>query len=204
MTAPHAPANSANGTTDSAAGDILAFWFGEGARHGQRRAQWFKKDSVFDDEIRSRFLTIFELAAAGGLSHWQKQPHHCLALIIVLDQFPRNLFRGSFRAFATDPLARDATLQALAKGYDRRLKPVERQFIYLPLEHSESLPDQQHCLQLMQQLAEFGETNVLHVWAEKHLLIIRRFGRFPHRNAALGRQNSAEEAEFLKQLGSGF
>ena len=204
MTEREADANAANRATDGTASDIVAFWFGEGEVHGKRREQWFKKNVVFDDEIRHRFLAKFELAAAGKLTHWKNHPHSCLALIIALDQFPRNLFRGSPRAFATDALAREATAHALANGVDRALKPVERQFIYLPLEHSESLPDQQHCLKLMQQLSAFAETADLHVWAEKHLAIIASFGRFPHRNAALGRESTAEEIEFLKQPGSGF
>lgn len=204
MTEREADTNAANRATDGTASDIVAFWFGEGLEHGKRRERWFKKNVVFDDEIRRRFLAIFALAAAGKLSHWKNQPHSCLALIIVLDQFPRNLFRGSPRAFASDALAREATAQALANGVDRVLKPVERQFIYLPLEHSESMPDQQHCLKLMQQLSAFVETADVHVWAEKHLAIIGRFGRFPHRNAVLGRESTAEEIEFLKQPGSGF
>ena len=186
------------------ANEVLAFWFGEGDEHGRKRVEWFKKDATFDDEIRRRFLPAYQLAAADRLSRWKDDVRACLALIIVLDQFSRNMFRGSARAFATDAMAREATRHALAQGFDRILKPVERQFIYLPLEHSESLADQEQCLQLMQQLSAFDETSDLHVWAEKHLVIIRRFGRFPHRNAALGRPSTAEEIEFLKQPGSGF
>lgn len=189
---------------DLIANEVLAFWFGEGDEHGRKRVEWFKKDATFDDEIRRRFLPAYQLAAADRLSHWKDDVRACLALIIVLDQFSRNMFRGSARAFATDAMAREATRHALAQGFDRVLKPVERQFIYLPLEHSESLADQEQCLQLMQQLSAFDETSDLHVWAEKHLVIIRRFGRFPHRNAALGRPSTAEEIEFLKQPGSGF
>ena len=189
---------------DLIANEVLAFWFGEGDEHGRKRVEWFKKDATFDDEIRRRFLPVYHLAAAGRLSHWKDDVRACLALIIVLDQFSRNMFRGSARAFATDAMAREATRHALAQGFDRVLKPVERQFIYLPLEHSESLIDQEHCLQLMQQLSAFDETSDLHVWSEKHLVIIRRFDRFPHRNAALGRPSTAEEIEFLKQPGSGF
>lgn len=189
---------------DLIANEVLAFWFGEGDEHGRKRVEWFKKDATFDDEIRRRFIPAYQLAAADRLSHWKDDVRACLALIIVLDQFSRNMFRGSARAFATDAMAREATRHALAQGFDRVLKPVERQFIYLPLEHSESLIDQEHCLQLMQQLSAFDETSDLHVWAEKHLIIIGRFGRFPHRNAALGRPSTAEEIEFLKQPGSGF
>ena len=188
----------------SAANEILAFWFGEGVEHGKRRERWFKKDVAFDEEIRRHFLATYELAAAGKLARWKDDARHCLALIVVLDQLPRNMFRGSPRAFAADALARDATLGALASGFDAALKPVERQFIYLPLEHSESLPDQQHCLQLMRALSVFPETAELHIWAEKHFAIVQRFGRFPHRNAALGRQSTEEERQFLTQPGSGF
>ena len=153
---------------------------------------------------RRRFLAAYELAVAGKLARWKDDARHCLALIVVLDQFPRNMFRGSPRAFAADALAREATFCALASGFDAALKPVERQFIYLPLEHSESLPDQRQCLQLMRALSAFAETAELHIWAEKHLAIVRRFGRFPHRNAALGRESTKEERQFLTQPGSGF
>ena len=183
---------------------ILAFWFGTGEERGKRRAAWFKKDAAFDDEIRSRFLVTYELAASGQLAHWQSLAHTCLALIVVLDQFPRNMFRGSPRAFAADALARETALYALKHGFDTAMKPVERQFIYLPLEHGEALGYQLQCLALMQSLSQFPETSDLHVWAEKHLVIIERFGRFPHRNAALGRESTLEEIEFLKLAGSGF
>ena len=196
-------AAAANAGSD-VANEILAFWFGEGEDHGKARAQWFRKDVAFDDEIRRRFLATYELAAAGKLALWKDHARHCLALIVVLDQFPRNMFRASARAFAADALAREATLHALSHGFDSAMKPVERQFVYLPLEHSESLPDQQHCLDLMQALSALPETSDLHIWAEKHLVIVRRFGRFPHRNAALGRKNTEEESEFLTQAGSGF
>ncbi len=189
---------------DAAVHDILAFWFGEGRERGQSRAQWFKKDAAFDEEIRARFLATYERAVDGEFAQWKNQAASCLALIIVFDQFPRNLFRGSRRAFEADSLARHATRHALAKEYDRTLRPVERMFVYLPLEHSEHLPDQELCVRLMKELAGFRETRDIHLWAEKHAVIIRRFGRFPHRNAALGRAGTAEEIEFLTQPGSGF
>ena len=191
-------------TLDAAAQEVLAFWFGDGRERGQSRTQWFRKDAVFDEEIRVRFLATYERAVAGELESWKQQATGCLALIVVLDQFPRNLFRGTRRAFEADALARKAARFALAKEYDRTLRPVERMFIYLPFEHSEHLPDQDLCLRLMKELSGFRETRELHVWAEKHLVIVRRFGHFPHRNAALGRESSAEETEFLKQPGSGF
>jgi uncharacterized protein (DUF924 family) len=193
---------AAAATNDAA--EILAFWFGAGEEYSKRRPQWFRKSEAFDGEIRTRFLACYQLAAAGRLANWQDHALHCLALIIVLDQFPRNMFRGSARAFATDELARTATRHALAHGFDRNMKPVERQFIYLPLEHSESLDDQQLCLKLMHELSPFAQTDDLHVWAEKHRVIIARFGRFPHRNAALGRKSTEEEIKFLREPGSGF
>jgi uncharacterized protein (DUF924 family) len=189
---------------DPAAQEILSFWFGDGRERGQNRPQWFQKDAAFDAEIRRRFLAIYERAVAGEFESWTRQANACLALIVLLDQFPRNMFRGTRRAFEADPMARKAARYALAKEYDRTLRPVERMFIYLPLEHSEHLPDQELCLRLMKELAGFRETRDLHLWAEKHLVIIRRFGRFPHRNDALERKSTAAEIEFLKQPGSGF
>ena len=183
---------------------ILAFWFGESDDYGKSRLQWFKKDATFDEEIRRLFLSTYEAAASGQLADWKNDAQSCLALIVVLDQFPRNMFRGSARAFVADALAFAAANHALLRGFDREMKPVERQFVYLPLEHSESLSDQEHCLKLMLELSGFPETRDLHIWAEKHLVIIRRFGRFPHRNVALGRQSTTEEIAFLTEPGSGF
>jgi len=195
---------SATPPLDQAAQAILAFWFGEARERGQSRAQWFKKDAAFDEEIRTRFLPVYEQGIDGAFDHWKEQPQSCAALIVLLDQFPRNMFRGTRRAFEADGMARKATRFALAREHDRVLRPVERMFVYLPLEHSEHLPDQELCLRLMKELAGFRETRDIHVWAEKHLVIIRRFGRFPHRNAILGRQSTAEEIGFLAQPASGF
>ena len=189
---------------DERACAILAFWFGEGEGYGKRRKQWFSKDAAFDDAIRTRFLGVYELAAAGKLAHWQARARDSLAMIILLDQFPRNMFRGAAAAFTSDALALAAAKHALAQGYDHELLPVERQFIYLPLEHSESLADQDQCLALMTELAAFAETRELHAWAEKHRVIIQRFGRFPHRNEILGRASTPAEIAFLKEPGSGF
>jgi uncharacterized protein (DUF924 family) len=186
---------------------VLAFWFcahDDAATYGQSHKKWFAKDDAFDAEIRARFLSLYEDAAAEELVVWQQHAATCLALIVLLDQFPRNMFRGDARAFAADHLARAAAHHALAQGYDQIMLPVERQFVYLPLEHSESLADQEQCLQLMKSLAVFEETKDLHIWAEKHRVIVARFGRFPHRNLALGRTNTPEEAAFLQQPGSSF
>ena len=184
--------------------DILDFWFGIGKTRGKSRPEWFRKDAAFDEEIRTRFLPTYEEAAAGHLAHWQEQAHDCLALIVLLDQFPRNMFRNDARAFATDHLALAATHLAIEKKFDLPMRPVERQFIYLPLEHSESLADQSHSLTMFNALAAYPETRDLHLWAGKHRVIIERFGRFPHRNAALGRESTAVEAIFLTQPDSGF
>jgi len=189
---------------DPNANDVLTFWFGAEADRGKNRADWFQKNPSFDDAIRARFLPLYEHAAAGHLQDWLQNAVDCLALIILLDQFPRNMFRNSYRAFAADHLAREAARHALKNGFDLELAPVERMFVYLPLEHSESLADQEQCLKLMKALDVFPETHDMHVWAEKHRVIIERFGRFPHRNALLNRQSTPEEIEFLKQPGSGF
>jgi len=175
----------------SLAPEVLRFWFGQDAK------RWFEKNAAFDAEIRTRFLPLYEELSRN--EDWLSQPRDCLARIVVLDQFPRNMFRGSPRAFATDPLALAAAKHAVAKGYDRGMLDVERQFVYLPFEHSESLADQERACELMRPLGDD-----LYDWAVRHKRIIERFGRFPHRNEILGRQSTPEEIEFLKQPGSGF
>lgn len=181
----------------SLANEVLRFWFGEGAERGKAHKRWFEKNAAFDAEVRERFLPLYE--ALAGNEEWLARPEECLARIIVLDQFPRNMFRGSARAFATDAQALAAARHAVAHGFDRDLLPVERQFVYLPFEHSESLADQERACELMRPLGE-----ELFDWALRHKQIIERFGRFPHRNAILGRESTPEELEFLKQPGSGF
>lgn len=170
---------------------VLKFWF------GCERKVWFEKNPAFDDDIRQRFLPDYELGAAGMLGAWKQAPARCLALVVLLDQFPRNMFRDSARAFAADTLARDAARTILERGWDRAMTPDERMFAYLPFEHSEVLQDQELSLKLFEGNANFE-------WARKHWEIIRRFGRFPHRNAALGRESTSEEIEFLRQPGSSF
>jgi uncharacterized protein (DUF924 family) len=182
---------------DHRADEVLRFWFGEGAERGKAHKRWFEKNATFDAEVRSRFLPLYE-----GLvtrDDWLSSSSYCLARIVVLDQFPRNMFRGSPRAFAADPLALAAAKHAVAKGYDRDLLQVEKQFVYLPFEHSESLADQERACELMQPLGDD-----LHDWALRHKRIIERFGRFPHRNETLGRASTTEEIGFLKEPGSGF
>jgi uncharacterized protein (DUF924 family) len=171
---------------------VLAFWREAGSE------RWFKKDTAFDDDIRQRFLETYEAAATNRLADWEATPDGALALTIVLDQFPRNMFRGSARAFAADPLARAVADRALARGFDHKVDAVGRQFFYLPFEHSEMLADQERCCTLF---GAIGNADLLK-WAEQHADIIRRFGRFPHRNAVLGRATSPEEQAFLD--GGGF
>ena len=182
--------------------EVLQFWFGE--PRGPRQKRWFEKDPAFDAEVRSRFLPLYEALARSAQGTWLDGATHCLARIVVLDQFPRNMFRGTPQAFATDPLALQAARHALDRGYDHGLLPVERLFLYLPFEHSESLEDQERACELCRPLAAFPETDDAYRYAVAHRDIIARFGRFPHRNAVLGRASTPEEAEFLEQPGSGF
>jgi uncharacterized protein (DUF924 family) len=172
--------------------DVLAFWRQAGPD------KWFEKDAAFDEEIRTRFLETYEAAAANRLNGWEAAPESALSLIIVLDQFPRNMFRGSPRAFAADPLARAVADRALTRGFDRDMALTDRQFLYLPFEHSETPADQDRCCALFRAT---GDADLLK-WAEQHADIIRRFGRFPHRNAVLGRATTAQEQTFLD--GGGF
>ena len=166
---------------------VLSFWREAGPD------RWFKKDTAFDDDIRRRFVETYEAAAASQLAGWEDTPAGALALTIVLDQLPRNMFRGSARAFAADPLARAVADRALKRGFDNQVDAAERQFFYLPFEHAEALPDQERCCALFR---ANGDADLLK-WAEAHADIIRRFGRFPHRNAVLGRASTPEELAFL-------
>jgi uncharacterized protein (DUF924 family) len=171
---------------------VLAFWREAGPE------RWFKKDTAFDDELRTRFLETYAAAAAGTLADWETSADGALALTIVLDQFPRNMFRGNARTYAADALARSVAGRALDRGFDRSMPISDRQFFYLPFEHSESLPDQERCCTLF---ATTGDADLLK-WAQSHADVVRRFGRFPHRNAMLGRVTTPEEQAFLD--GGGF
>jgi uncharacterized protein (DUF924 family) len=182
--------------------DVLDFWFGPVP--GKARAEWFRKDERFDAEIRERFGEVHAAAARRELEAWRAAPESMIALIVVLDQFSRNLHRGDARAFAQDAHALECAREALARGDEKKLRPVERQFLYMPFEHNEDRDDQDLACRLMSQLEEFPETRGLTEYAKKHQVIVDRFGRFPHRNAALGRASTAEEIEFLKTPGSGF
>lgn len=175
----------------ASATDVVSFW----QKAGPDR--WFKKDPAFDDEIRERFIATHEAAAAGQLSDWEQSAQGALALLILLDQFPRNIFRGDARAFATDPLARAIAAGAIIRGFDSLVPKEMRGFFYLPFEHSENLADQERCIAFHKAI---DDTEGLK-WAEIHADIIRRFGRFPHRNTALGRTTTAEEQAFLDSGG---
>lgn len=217
--------------------ELLTFWFG-GERAPQREAAsaiadrqaklWWQKDDAVDREVRRRFEPSLLAAAEGELAHWALSARGHLALILLFDQVPRNIYRDSPRAFAFDERARRLCWEGLAEGVDKRLQPIERLFFYLPLEHSEDLEDQQRCLALMEELArQVADARVPRTasastdgeeedeavartfrgfvdFAKRHLEIIERFGRFPHRNEVLGRDSSAEEKAFLEQPNSSF
>ena len=185
---------------------IIDFWFGAvgSAERGHSRAMWFKKDAAFDTQLGAQFGALHRQAEAGGLSAWEGAPLSRLALLVVLDQFSRNLNRGSERSFACDGAALRLAKDAVARGWDGQLLPVMRSFVYLPYEHSEVLADQDESVRLFEQLEREPATKGLAEWAHKHREVIRRFGRFPHRNAILGRPSTAEELAFLQQPGSSF
>lgn len=187
--------------------EILTFWFGEvrdePSYFEEYAPRWFVQNADFDRQIVQRFQADYELAAQGQLTHWTETARGGVALILVLDQFPRNMFRNDPRAFATDPLARQIAEQMIAAGLDRQLRLVERYFVYVPFMHSENRAHQQRSVMLFQQLAEeraYFDTS----YAVRHQEVIDRFGRFPHRNTVLGRTSTSEELEFLKQFGSSF
>ncbi|HEV2153241.1 DUF924 family protein [Bradyrhizobium sp.] len=171
---------------------ILAFW-----RKGGRE-RWYKHHDAFDAEVRRRFLPLWQKAAGGGLASWEASDDGALALVIVLDQFPRNMFRGTPQAFASDALARDVARRAIERGTNRRIDPVLLEFLYMPFMHSEHLPDQLHCVALFENTDNAENQK----YAREHADIIQRFGRFPHRNRLLGRDTTEDEQAFLD--GGGF
>lgn len=185
---------------------ILDFWFGtpDSLEYGKPRPEWFRKDPDFDGAIAAQFLPIYAQAAQGKLSAWQVEPHSCLALLIVLDQFPRNLFRDLPTAFATDEQACTIAKGAIAQQFDQAVLPVQRWFFYLPLEHSENLANQAQSVLLYQTLADDPDSKSAIAYAQKHYDVIAQFGRFPHRNAILGRESTPAELAFLAQPGSTF
>ncbi len=174
-------------TEDSRIGDVLAFWREAG------HERWYTPDASFDAAVGDRFFALWQDAVAGRLSSWEDSDDGVLALVIVLDQFPRNMFRGDARAFSSDTLAHEVASRALARGVDRRIGPPLLQFLYLPFMHSEDLADQARCVELFRD----GDNAENLEYAELHADIIRRFGRFPHRNRVLGRITTPEEQAFL-------
>jgi uncharacterized protein (DUF924 family) len=194
--------------------EVLAFWFGRATSDARvlasQGARWFARDAEFDSAIRERFMPLRTEAVSGRLDAWLGTPRGRLALILLVDQFSRNLFRGDARAFEHDALARRWSHDGIRTGDDRALRPIERVFFYLPLEHAESLVDQQRAVQLFANLRDeapaalLGDFAGFLDYARRHHDVIARFGRFPHRNGALGRESTAEEIAFLAQPGSSF
>jgi uncharacterized protein (DUF924 family) len=190
----------------SEASTLLDFWFGApgSAERDRPRDIWFRTDPVFDETLRRQFLGDHERAASGACRAWLDAADSALALVLLLDQLPRNLFRGSPRAFASDPLARDAARQAIGRGFDRGMAPIRRWFLYLPFQHSELLADQELSVALTETLPDDGDKAEALDYARRHHIVIARFGRFPHRNRVLGRASTAEEAAFLQEKRAGF
>jgi len=198
---------------DPAAREVLEFWLGDARRDpgavADRVECWFQSDRALDAEVRERFAPWVERAAAGELDAWKATPEGLLALVILLDQFPRNLHRGTADAFVHDAAALALCREAIETGADRALAPVERSFLYLPLEHAEDREAQAHCVRAFEGLAGGcapawrGAVENFLGYARAHHEVIERFGRFPHRNAALGRASTPEEERYLAE-GGGF
>jgi uncharacterized protein (DUF924 family) len=185
---------------------LLDTWFGPpgSAEYDQARALWYKVDPAFDALLRTQFLGDQQRAAAGGCAAWAEKRDPALALMLLLDQLPRNLYRGTAQAFASDALARTMARRAIAHGFDQAVSPVRRSFFYLPFEHSEELADQEQSLRLFAAATNHDESAELLIYARRHHDIIARFGRFPHRNHILGRISTPEEEAFLKEPNSSF
>ena len=192
---------------DAQAQDVLDFWFlpPDNPGYGQSRVEWFRKDDGFDAQIRDRFGALIDAAIDGGLRAWDATPHGALARLIVLDQFARNVYRGTPRAFAGDAEALALAVSMTEQRLDQQLPPMLRAFAYLPFEHAEDLAMQARAVELFQSLSQSqpGFDGMLD-YAERHQEVIARFGRFPHRNAILGRASTPQELEFLRQPGSSF
>lgn len=177
---------------------ILEFWFSDRARK-----LWFEKDAAFDADCRARFGQLVHEAQMGGFEDWRASPEGAFALLLLLDQFARNIFRGQAKAFLGDPRAREIAAEAIARGFDRRYPFPDRVFFYLPFEHCETLANQDRFIALLTEcLREFGEVAAEYLeYGHKHRRIIARFGRFPHRNACLGRETTPDEQGFLEAGG---
>jgi uncharacterized protein (DUF924 family) len=171
--------------------ELLAFWRDAGSE------RWYTKDAAFDEEVRHRFFSLWQKATTGELSSWETSDDGALALVIVLDQFSRNMFRDDARTYSTDPQALEVASRAIARGVDTRIEPGLLEFLYMPFMHSEQLSDQQRCVELFRKA---GNTDNIG-YAQDHAEIVRRFGRFPHRNRILGRATTPEERAFLDSGG---
>ena len=201
-------------TDDPRIDEILNFWFGQGKGTAEicaeKKSLWWSKDEQVDSQIRNRFADITAGVHNGDLAHWQRDARGMLASIVALDQFPRNMYRGDRRSFDCDARARELVNTALDQELDQELLPVQRVFVYMPLEHSESLVDQDRCVELFERMlddAADDERAFFEDWldfARRHRDIISEFARFPHRNEILGRESTEEENLFLTRPGSSF
>lgn len=176
---------------------VLDFWFEE-----TQAPQWFQVNPDFDQSVRDKFMDAYEKASMGIFDDWKNASDGCLALCLLLDQFPRNMFRGTAKAFATDSRALVISKYAIAKGFDQVLSPIKRRFLYLPFEHSENLNDQRKCVDLFEAMKK--DDPLGHDYALRHLRVIEQFGRFPHRNVILGRMSTPDEEQYLAQKPAGF
>ncbi|MFT7624125.1 MAG: hypothetical protein ACI9WU_003312 [Myxococcota bacterium] len=198
---------------DALTEEILTFWLGAtddqwSVDPGTARS-WFTKSDDFDGTIRTRFGGHVEAAAKGDYDHWTETARGRLALLLLLDQFTRNIYRDTAKAWAADDKSLAIACQGIELGHDQELRPIERPFMYLPLEHAEDMAMQDHCVELCRVLGEQAPEdavfcNAIHGYAIRHRDIVARFGRFPHRNVFLGRESTAEEVEFLTKPGSSF
>lgn len=177
--------------------EILGFWFEEVSPQ-----QWFQKNPELDKIIKERFYATYEMAKDGLCDDWAHDEDGALALVILLDQFPRHIFRDQPEAFDTDKKALLIAKDAISKGFDQILEPVKRGFLYVPFQHSEELRDQERSVQLMGAMKDLNPTG--YDYAVRHRDVIEKYGRFPHRNKVLGRENTSEEEEYLAQPGAGF
>lgn len=200
--------------TNVHAGQVLEFWFGDALASPEqvdaRVELWFSRNDDFDREIRRRFAPLPELATRGGLDGWRAEASSALALVLVLDQFPRNLYRNSARAFEFDPFALEVALDSVAQGFDQELHPLPASFFYLPLEHAEAIEPQDRAVRLFEQLTGRASAEQRPLfekfasYARRHRDVIRRFGRFPHRNEMLNRQSTLAEVAYLESGGERF
>lgn len=174
--------------------EVLDFWFVETAP-----VQWFQRNDIFDEMIRDRFMPVYDMARKGLCDTWMKDADGCLALCIILDQFPRNMFRNDPKAFETDAKALEIARHVIKKGFDQVLVPLKRRFVYLPFEHSENLDDQLLNTELFANMQV--DDPLGYEYALRHLRVIEQFGRFPHRNTVLGRESTPAELTYLKQYG---